>query len=247
MADRCEAAFCDRLGPRKCPKIEFAVMDMWKLFRNATKDKAPQARGGARQGAQSRICPPQQQRSTFHQGIKYDLQLRQEDLKLEGKRSLKILLAANRRLNTAYVLKEAFGELWDYEREAWAWRFFENWRASLKWRRLEPYERFADMINRHWDCIAASYCNSENKVSLGSSRASTIKSASSRDGHMDYVTRYISASRSYMHVDPPKSPLHSLKTHFFLSEYYGAVISLLLRRVLPDLAIVNAYYRRSHD
>ena len=62
--------------------------------------------------------------------------------------------------------KEAFGQLWDYGREGWARRFFDNWRASLKWQRLRPYERFADMIDRHWDGIAA-YCKPENKVSLG--------------------------------------------------------------------------------
>ena len=45
-------------------------------------------------------------------------------------------------------------------------RFFENWRASLKWQRLKPYEKFAEMIDRHWDGIAA-YCRPENKVSLG--------------------------------------------------------------------------------
>jgi hypothetical protein len=36
--------------------------------------------------------------------------------------------------------------LWSYEREGWARRFFENWRASLKWQRLKPYEKFAAMI-----------------------------------------------------------------------------------------------------
>ena len=50
--------------------------------------------------------------------------------------------------------------------EGWARRFFENWRASLKWQRLKPYEMFAAMIDRHWDGIAA-YCRPENKVSLG--------------------------------------------------------------------------------
>ena len=70
------------------------------------------------------------------------------------------------RLNTAYMLKESFGQLWSYEREGWARRFFENWRASLKWQRLKPYEMFAAMIDRHWDGIAA-YCRPENKVSLG--------------------------------------------------------------------------------
>ncbi len=70
------------------------------------------------------------------------------------------------RLNTAYVLKESFGQLWDYEHEGWARRFFENWRASLKWQRLGSYQRFAETIDRHWDGIAA-YCKPENKVSLG--------------------------------------------------------------------------------
>ena len=53
----------------------------------------------------------------FIKGQKYNLLSRHENLTLEGKRSLKILLAANRRLNTAYLLKEAFGQLWDYGRE----------------------------------------------------------------------------------------------------------------------------------
>ena len=83
-----------------------------------------------------------------------------------GRRALKTLLAANKRLNTAYLLKESFGQLWDYGREGWARRFFEHWRAALKWQRLEPYEKFAAMIDRHWDGIAA-YCCPENKVALG--------------------------------------------------------------------------------
>ena len=67
---------------------------------------------------------------------------------------------------TAYVLKESFGQLWSYQHEGWARRFFDNWRAALKWQRLKPYETFAAMIDRHWDGIAA-YCKPENKVSLG--------------------------------------------------------------------------------
>jgi len=64
------------------------------------------------------------------------------------------------------MLKEAFGQLWDYQTEGWARRFFENWRDSLKWQRLKPYEKFAEMIESHWDGIAA-YCRPENKVALG--------------------------------------------------------------------------------
>jgi len=180
--DRSEAsmaAFYDWLGLKKSSKIKLAVMDMWKPFRSATKDKAPQAAilfdkfhimrhlGEAldkvRKTEYARLSGRDRR---FIKGQKYNLLSRNENLTLEGKRSLKILLAANRRLNTAYILKEAFGQLWDYEREAWARRFFDNWRASLKWQRLEPYERFAGLIDRHWDGIAA-YCKPENKVSLG--------------------------------------------------------------------------------
>jgi transposase len=102
----------------------------------------------------------------YIKGQKYTLLSRRENLSLDGKRALKVLLAANKRLNTAYLLKESFGQLWSYEREGWARRFFENWRAGLKWQRLKPYEKFAEMIDRHWDGIAA-YCKPENKVSLG--------------------------------------------------------------------------------
>ncbi len=180
--DRSEASmaqFYAWLGPRKSGQIKLIVMDMWKPFRNVARDKAPQAAilfdkfhimrhlGEAldtvRKAEYARLRGNDRR---FIKGQKYTLLSRHENLTLDGKRSLKLLLAANKRLNTAYLLKEAFGQLWDYRREAWARRFFDNWRASLKWQRLKPYERFADMIDRHWDGIAA-YCKPENKVSLG--------------------------------------------------------------------------------
>jgi transposase len=102
----------------------------------------------------------------FVKGQKYTLLSHRENLTHEGRRSLRMLLKANKRLNTAYVLKEAFGQLWEYQTEGWARRFFENWRDSLKWQRLKPYEKFAQMIESHWDGIAA-YCKPENKVALG--------------------------------------------------------------------------------
>ena len=102
----------------------------------------------------------------YIKGHQYTLLSNRENLTLNGRHALKQLLAANKRLNTAYVLKESFGQLWSYEREGWARRFFDNWRASLKWQRLKPYEKFAEMIERHWDGIAT-YCHPENKVSLG--------------------------------------------------------------------------------
>jgi transposase len=102
----------------------------------------------------------------YIKGQKYVLLTSHENLATDGRKALKTLLAANKRLNTAYLLKESFGQLWSYQREGWARRFFDNWKASLKWQRLKSYEKFAEMVERHWDGIAA-YCRPENKVSLG--------------------------------------------------------------------------------
>ena len=159
--DRSEASmaqFYAWLGPDKSRKIRLAVMDMWKPFRNVTQDKAPQAAilfdkshimrhlGEAldkvRKAEYARLRGKDRR---FIKGQKYTLLSHRDNLSLDGKRSLTLLLTANKRLNTACLLKEAFGHLRDYRREGWARRFFDNWRASLMWQRLEPYER----LRRH--------------------------------------------------------------------------------------------------
>jgi len=180
--DRSQASmsqFYQWLGERKSKRITLALMDMWKPFRNATQVHAPQAAilfdkfhvmrhlsdalDAVRKAEYARLAGKDRR---FIKGQKYTLLSHRENLTLQGRRALKTLLAANKRLNTAYLLKESFGQLWDYEREGWARRFFDNWRAALKWQRLKPYEKFAEMIDRHWDGIAA-YCKPDNKVSLG--------------------------------------------------------------------------------
>jgi transposase len=182
--DRSEASmdeFYQWLGPTRSNRIRLAVMDRWKPFRASTlkAEHAPHAAflfdkfhvlrhlGAAldtvRKTEYARLTGKDRR---FIKGQKYTLLSHRENLTTDGRRSLKLLLKANKRLSTAYILKEEFGQLGDYEREGWARRFFENWRASLKWQRLKPYEKFAVMIDRHWDGIAA-YCKPENKVALG--------------------------------------------------------------------------------
>lgn len=167
------------LGSRKAKKIRLAVMDMWKAFEKSAKKNIPQAAilydkfhvmrhlGEAldkvRKQEYARLAGEDR---SFIKGQKYTLLSRKQNLDLDGKRSLKKLLHANRRLNTAYLLKETFGQLWSYEKEGWARRFFENWKDALKWQRLEPFQKFVGLIERHWEGIAA-YCHPENKVALG--------------------------------------------------------------------------------
>lgn len=171
--------FFATLGAKKTARIQLAAMDMWKPFRNSLKKNAPQARvifdkfhimrhlGDAldevRRSEYRRLAGKDK---SFIKGQRYTLLSHRENLSRDGRASLRKLLKANKRLNTAYLLKESFGQLWSYQTEFWARAFFERWRQSLKWQRLKSYEKFAAMIERHWDGIA-SYCRPENKVSLG--------------------------------------------------------------------------------
>lgn len=167
------------LGKKAAKKIRLAVMDMWPAFRNSTRAHAPKAAilfdkfhilrhlGEAldkiRKTEYARVTGDKRK---FIKGQKYVLLSHRENLTSEGKHSLKLLLKANKRLNTAYILRESFDQLWTYRSEPWARKFFDNWKAQLRWQRLEPYEKFARLVEKHWDGIAA-YCKPENKVALG--------------------------------------------------------------------------------
>jgi len=182
--DRSEASldeFFTWLGPAKCGKIRLAVMDMWKAFRNSTlkAGNAPQATilydkfhilqhlGKAMDKVRKReYARLSGQDRRFVKGQRYTLLSHWENLTLEGKKALRLLFKANKRLNKAYLLKESFDQLWDYRYPGSARRFFDTWRDALRWQRLEPFQKFAAMIEAHWDGIEA-YCHEENKVALG--------------------------------------------------------------------------------
>jgi transposase len=171
--------FFVELGAKRAARIKLAVMDMWKPFRASTMNHAPNARivfdkfhilrhlGDAldqvRRSEYHRLNGKERK---FIKGQRYTLLSNPENLNPEGRRSLKTLLKANRRLHKAYLLKEAFGQLWDYNYPACARTFFDNWKAQLKWQRLKPFEEFAAMVERNWEGIV-SYCHPDNKVSLG--------------------------------------------------------------------------------
>ena len=171
--------FFAEIGAQRSKTIDLAVMDMWKAFRNSTSEHAPQARivfdkfhvlrhlsnalDEIRRQEYKRVNDKER---TYIKGQRYTLLSRKANLDTQGRRSLKLLLKANKRLHKAYLLKESFGQLWDYSYPASARKFFENWKAQLRWQKLEPFEKFAAMIEKHWEGIV-SYCHPDNKVSLG--------------------------------------------------------------------------------
>jgi transposase len=171
--------FFDTMGPERCKTIELAVMDMWKPFRKATLSRAPNAQivydkfhimrhlaDALDQVRRSEYKRVNEKERRFIKGQRYTLLSHKSNLDMEGRRALRMLLKANNRLHKAYLLKESFGQLWDYNNPTWARKFFESWKDQLRWQRLKPFEKFAAIIERHWDGII-SYCHPDHKVSLG--------------------------------------------------------------------------------
>ena len=114
-------------------------MRLWtcgRLFENSTRQHAPQAAilydkfhvvmhlnealDKVRKSEYARLAGKDRK---FIKGQKYTLLSHRENLTIDGRKALKTLLTANKRLNTAYVLKETFGQLWSYTSEAWARKF----------------------------------------------------------------------------------------------------------------------------
>jgi len=72
--------------------------------------------------------------------------------------------------------------------------FFDTWKESLKWQRIKSYEKFAQMIEKHWDGVAA-YSKPQNKVSLGFLEGLNNKIRVIQGEPMDHGMRNILSSK----------------------------------------------------
>jgi transposase len=168
------------LGPKKAAKIRLCVMDMWGPFEASARKNAPkaailydkfhvykhlgEAMDDVRRSEYARVAGDDRK---FIKGQRYNLLSNPENLSPEGKLELKLLLDINKRLNKAYILKEQFDHLWEYSYPGAARKFFDAWKGALKWQKLGPFEKFAAMVDRHWDGIVASYRRENRGIALG--------------------------------------------------------------------------------
>lgn len=113
------------LGPKQTARIRLAVMDRWKAFRNSVQAQAPQAQilfdtfhilrhlaDAMDQGRRAEYTRVAAKDQAFIKGQRDTLLSHRANLTLAGRRSLRKLLRATKRLATAYLLKEAFGPRW---------------------------------------------------------------------------------------------------------------------------------------
>jgi transposase len=62
-------------------------------------------------------------------------------------------LCYNLRSVRAYLLKESFRALWDYDSVRWARWYWKKWSARAMRSRLEPIKDFVRMVRRHEELI----------------------------------------------------------------------------------------------
>jgi transposase len=78
---------------------------------------------------------------------------RNENLKTEQRFRLRDLLRYNLKTVRAYLLKEAFQQLWDYNSPAWAGKFLDQWCRQVMRSRIEPMKQIARSMRRHRELI----------------------------------------------------------------------------------------------
>ena len=169
--------FAEALPPPRRRAVRALCVDMWEPFAQSLRAHLPHARlvydkfhvlrhvndavdetrraeffrkGGAARG--------------LLRGKRWLLLRRWAHLEREERRLVKELLALNRRLAKAYLLKEQLAHLWDYTYEGAARRFLTTWLRALRWQRLPAFRRVAQLLLRHRDGILA-YCH--EKVPFG--------------------------------------------------------------------------------
>ncbi len=180
--DRSQAsfeAFFTWIGEDKCKQITLGVMHIWKPYRAALKKFCPTAAvvfDKFHVVAQMSIAMDTVRKNEyarlngkdckFIKGQRFNLLANRGNLTHTGRVELEQTFKANRRLYTAYLLKEDFDRLWSYKSVTWMNKFWTSWKDGLKWKRLEPFQKVVRMVESHWEGIV-SWCKEENRVPLG--------------------------------------------------------------------------------
>jgi transposase len=79
---------------------------------------------------------------------------------------LRDLLRYNLKTVRAYLLKEAFQQLWEYNSPAWAGKFLDEWCRQTMRSRIEPMKKNARSLRKHRELIL-NYFRAQKLLSSG--------------------------------------------------------------------------------
>jgi transposase len=169
--------FRTELSGRQRRGIEAACVDMWEPYRLSIEQWAPNCRivydkFHVMQHANAAV--DEVRRAEFFRkggrwrglvkGKRWLLLTRWVNLASGKRQELNALFALNRRLLKAYLLKESLDRLWEYRYEGAMLRYLQSWIDQLRWQRLRPFQKLAEMLLDHLEGIL-NYCRT--KVRLG--------------------------------------------------------------------------------
>jgi transposase len=169
--------FQTELSAGQRTRITAACVDMWEPFRLSLEQWAPRCRivydkFHIMQHANQAI--DEVRRAEFFRkggpwrglvkGKRWLLLTRWVNLSSGKRQELNSLFALNRKLFKAYVLKESLDRLWNYRYEGAMLNYLQRWMSQLRWQRLRPFEKLAEMLLKHLEGIL-NYCRT--KVPLG--------------------------------------------------------------------------------
>jgi transposase len=169
--------FQTELSAKQRRGIQAACVDMWEPYRLSIQPGAPHCqiiydKFHIMQRANAAI--DEVRRAEFFRkggsmrdlvkGKRWLLLSRWVHLDTDKKRQLNQLFALNRRVMKAYLLKESLDRLWTYHYEGAMLRYLQSWIDQLRWQRLRPFEKLAQMLLDHLEGIL-NYCRT--KVAMG--------------------------------------------------------------------------------
>jgi transposase len=162
--------FRTELSSLRRSRIEAACVDMWEPFTTSILNWAPQCRivydkFHVLQHANRAV--DEVRRAEFFRkggrmrglvkGKRWLLLSRWTNLDSRKRQLLNDLFRINRRVMKAYLLKESLDRLWTYTYEGAALRYLNGWVSQLRWQRLAPFHKLADMLLGHLEGLL-NYC-----------------------------------------------------------------------------------------
>ena len=93
-------------------------------------------------------------------GKRWLLLSRWMNLSSPKRQELTQLFAMNRKIFQAYLLKESLDRLWTYRYEGAMVNYLHRWIDPLRWQRLKPFQKLAEMLVSHLDGIL-NYCRTK--------------------------------------------------------------------------------------
>src|ERR1700686_5772540 len=180
--------FRTQLSATQRKRVEAACVDMWRPFTNSIAQWVRNCRivydkFHVLQHANKAI--DEVRRAEFFRkggrmrgvvkGKRWLLLTRWVNLDGKKRQQLNELFALNRRGMKAYLLKESLERLWTYRYEGAMVRYLQSWIDQLRWKRLAPFQRLAQMLADHLDGIL-NYCRTKVRFGVVEAINSNIKS-----------------------------------------------------------------------